>query len=139
LAWFKEFTLKEINDICNNTIVSHLGIIFTEIGENYLKAQMPVDNRTIQPMGILHGGASVTLAETIGSLAAQLSIDQSRYNCVGLDINANHIKSKTKGIVTGIGEPIHFGRRTQIWQMRIFDEDNNLVNISRLTIAVLEK
>ncbi len=120
-------------------MVTHLGITFTEIGDDFLRATMPVDHRTHQPMGILHGGASVTLAETIGSSAAYLCVDMQKFNVVGLEINANHVRSVRTGLVTGTARPIHLGRTTQLWEIRITDEAGKLTCISRLTIAVLDK
>lgn len=118
---------------------SHLGIEFTEVGADYLVARMPVDYRTTQPMGILHGGASVALAETIGSVAANCAVNQDNFFCVGLDINANHIKSATSGYVYARATPFHLGGTTQVWEIRITNEGNGLVCISRLTMAVLAK
>ena len=114
-----------------------LGIRFTAIGENFLEAEMPVDRRTHQPRGILHGGASVALAETLGSVGAALTVDPAKFRCVGLEINANHIRSVSEGVVTGRAEPIHIGRTTQVWEIRIRDKEDKLVCVSRLTMAVL--
>jgi 1,4-dihydroxy-2-naphthoyl-CoA hydrolase len=99
---------------------------------------MPVDHRTLQPHGFLHGGASVTLAETLGSVAANLSVDQSKYQCMGLEINSNHVRSMQRGWVYGTAKPVHIGKSTQIWEIRINNEEGQLVNISRLTMAVLK-
>jgi len=110
-----------------NTMVEHLGIVFTDIREDSLTATMPVDHRTLQPYGLLHGGASVALAETLGSVAAHLSVDSSRYLTVGLEINANHIKSARSGIVTGTARPIHIGRSTHVWSIDIVNEAGQLV------------
>ena len=118
-------------------MAQHLGIVFTNIGENTLEATMPVDSRTKQPFGLLHGGASVALAETLGSTAATLFLENDKAQCVGLEINANHIRSLTSGTVTGIAEPIHVGKSTQVWQIRITDEQSRLVCISRLTLAII--
>ncbi|WP_423815759.1 hotdog fold thioesterase [Rhodothermus profundi] len=118
-------------------LMGHLGIRFTEIGDDYLVATMPVDHRTQQPFGLLHGGASVALAESMGSVGSHLCIDTARYYCVGLEINANHIRSVRSGLVKGIARPLHLGRRTQVWDIRIYDEQDRLVCISRLTLAVL--
>ena len=120
-------------------MVSHLSISFIEIGNDYLKAKMPVDHRTVQPLGLLHGGASAALAETIGSVAAFLCVDPELYNCVGLEINCNHIKGKTKGEVFGIGKPLHIGSKTQVWEIKIVDEKEKLLAVSRLTLAVIIK
>lgn len=121
------------------TLVAHLGIVITEIGDDYLKATMPVDQRTHQPMGLLHGGASVALAESLGSMGAYLCVDANKYDVVGLEINANHVRGVRSGIVTGTARPIHIGKTTQLWEIRIDDEHARLVCISRITIAVLEK
>ena len=120
-------------------MVEHLGITLTEVGEDFLKGTMPVDHRTVQPMGILHGGASVALAETLGSLAANYAVDNQKKYCVGLDINANHVRAASKGDVTGIAKPLHLGSTTQVWSIEITDEEDRLVCISRLTMAVLDR
>ena len=132
-------TLEKINGWRKNTMVEHLGIEITEAGEGYLCGKMPVDHRTHQPMGLLHGGASVALAETLGSIGAQLQVDQSKYACVGLEINANHIKSVRSGFVYGKATAQHLGRTTQVWEIRITNETGDLVCISRITMAVIEK
>ena len=135
----KGVTLKQLNDLSANTMVSHLGIEFTDIGENHLSAKMPVDSRTHQPLGLLHGGASVALAETLGSMAASFCVDLKTQYCVGLEINANHIKSARSGYVFGTTTPIHIGKRTHIWEIRITNEDKELICISRITIAVIDR
>jgi uncharacterized protein (TIGR00369 family) len=137
--WTKTYTLEEVQQRGMGTMVEHIGITITELGDNFLKGTMPVDHRTVQPMNILHGGASVALAETLGSLAANLVVDSSRKYCVGLDINANHIRAAKRGLVTGIAKPLHIGSSTQVWGIEIVDEDDRLVCISRLTMAVLER
>lgn len=137
--WFKQYTIDEVQQRGKATMVEHIGIVVTELGENFLKGTMPVDHRTVQPMGILHGGASAALAETLGSLAANLVIDSDKKYCVGLDINANHIRAAKKGLVTGIAKPLHLGSSTQVWSIEIMDEENKLVCISRLTMAVLDR
>ncbi|WP_461538541.1 hotdog fold thioesterase [Spongorhabdus nitratireducens] len=121
-----------------NTLCDHLGMKITEIGDDYLTGTMPVDKRTHQPMGLLHGGASVALAETLGSMAANMAVEPGAY-CVGQEINANHIRSVTNGLVTGIAKAVHLGRSSQIWEIRITDERGKLVCISRLTMAVIRK
>ena len=118
---------------------SHIGIEFLELGEDYLTAKMPVDERTKQPFGILHGGASVVLAETLGSVAATCVIDISKYLAVGLDINANHIRTVREGYVYGKAKPIHIGRKTHVWEIKIKNEENKLVCISRITMAIIDK
>ncbi len=120
-------------------MVEHLGIVFTDIQEDSLTATMPVDKRTLQPYGLLHGGASVALAETLGSVAAHLSVDSDRYLTVGLEINANHIKSARSGIVTGTARPIHIGRSTHVWSIDIVNEAGQLVCTSRITMAIIAK
>jgi 1,4-dihydroxy-2-naphthoyl-CoA hydrolase len=122
-----------------NTLAEQLGIEFTAVGEDHLEARMPVDRRTHQPLGLLHGGASVALAETLGSVAATLCVDETRQYCVGLEINANHLKGVREGFVTGVTRPIHIGKKTQVWEIRITSEQNELVCISRITLAVLDK
>jgi 1,4-dihydroxy-2-naphthoyl-CoA hydrolase len=127
------------NKISRNTLIEHLGIEFIEMGEDYIKAKMPVDHRTKQPLGLLHGGASVVLAETLGSFAAQCSVNTDKQYCVGLEINANHVKAVEEGWVYGIAKPLHIGKKTQIWEIKVTNEENALVCISRITMAVLDK
>ncbi len=122
-----------------NTMVEHLGIECLEVGPDFIRARMPVDHRTVQPMRMLHGGASVALAETLGSFAANISVNLEKHYCVGLEINANHIKSVSEGFVYGITKPVHIGRNTQIWEIRITNEADELVCISRITMAVLNR
>lgn len=137
---FKEdITLEYLNRLSRNTMSEHLGINFTAIGEDFIEATMPVDHRTHQPYGLLHGGASVALAETLGSVAAACCIDADHQFCVGLDINANHIRSVRSGLVTGVTRPVHIGKTTQVWEIRIHDEKQQLICISRITMAVLNK
>jgi 1,4-dihydroxy-2-naphthoyl-CoA hydrolase len=138
--WFREnITLDTIQSFGKNTMVEHIGIEFIEIGENYIKAKMPVDHRTVQTYGLLHGGASVTLAETIGSIAAALIIDREKYYCVGLEINANHIRSATKGFVFGTALPLHVGNLTHVWEIKIHDDEERLLCVSRLTVAIIKR
>lgn len=139
MIWHRNYTLDELQAMGQNTIHEVLGIRITEIGIDYLCGTMPVDARTHQPAGILHGGASVVLAESLGSIAAALVADPERFHCVGLDINANHIRSKREGIVTGKATPIHLGRSTQVWGIDIYDEIGKRICIARLTMAVLER
>ena len=120
-------------------MVEHVGIVITKLGDDFIEGTMPVDQRTLQPAGILHGGASVVLAETLGSLAANLVVDPAAFYCVGLDINANHIRSVREGIVTGVAKPLHIGSTTQVWQIEISNEAGRLTCISRLTMAVLKR
>jgi len=117
----------------------HLGIRFTEIGADFLRATMPVTEKTQQPFGQLHGGASVTLAETIGSVASLLCIDEQQYLCVGQEVNANHLRAKSSGTVTATARPLHLGGRSHVWHIEIRDEDERLICVSRLTMAVIER
>ncbi len=137
--WFRQLDLDTINRLAAGNMVSHLGIEFTEIGDDYLVALMPVDERTRQPAGLLHGGASAALAETLGSFAANLVVDDSRRYCVGLEINANHLRPMTSGQVRGTARPLHIGRTTQVWDIVISDPAGKPVCVSRLTVAVREK
>ena len=137
--WKQSGSLDQINASSRNTMVSTLDIRVVEVGDDFLRGTMPVDERTRQPFGLLHGGASVALAETLGSLAGNLCLDGSKEVAVGLDINANHIRAATSGIVTGTARPLHIGRTTQVWEIRIEDEKQRLVCISRLTLAVVPK
>jgi 1,4-dihydroxy-2-naphthoyl-CoA hydrolase len=138
--WFKkDLSLADFSGIGKNTMGEFIGIQFSAIGDDFLSATMPVDDRTKQPYGLLHGGASAALAETIGSVASALVIDQSKFICVGLEINANHIRSARSGFVTANCKPIHLGSTTHVWDIRITDEENKLICISRLTVAILPK
>lgn len=132
-------SLDQLNFTREETMVNHLGIVFTGIGDDFLEATMPVDHRTKQPMGLLHGGANVALAETLGSVASSLTIDLEKKSCVGLEINANHVRSVKEGKVKGIAKPIHLGKSTQIWEIKIFNEAEQLCCISRITMAILDK
>ncbi len=138
--WHKQdLTLSDFALLGKDTMGDHIGIRFSELGNNYLKATMPVDNRTRQPYGLLHGGASVALAETLGSVGSALVIDQDNFICVGQEINANHIRSVRSGYVTGTATPIHLGASSHVWEIMIHDEAGKLVCISRLTVAILKK
>lgn len=132
-------TIERLNQFSANTMVEHLGIEITAIGADYIEAKMPVDHRTHQPLGLLHGGASVALAETLGSVAATCCVDMQTQYCVGLEINANHIKSVKEGFVYGITRPIHIGKKTHVWEIKITNEKKELVCISRITLAVIDK
>lgn len=134
-----DVSLDQLNEIGTNTMSSCLGMEFTEIGPDYLRAIMPVDDRTRQPYGLLHGGASVALAETVGSVASSLLIDPLKQICVGLEINANHVKGVLEGYVHAIARPVHLGSTTHVWDIRICDDENKLVCISRLTVAIRDK
>ena len=136
--WHRRPTLAELNSV-KNTMIDYLGIEMIELGDDFIKARMPVDHRTHQPMGLLHGGASVALAETLGSTGAMFCVDLAKFNVVGLEINANHIRGVRDGWVIGTARPLHRGRTTQLWEIRITDAADKLVCISRLTMAVLEK
>jgi 1,4-dihydroxy-2-naphthoyl-CoA hydrolase len=138
--WYnRDINLQDLNLLGKNTMVEYTGIELTEIGDNYLKAKMPVDNRTRQPYGLLHGGASAALAETLGSVASSLVIDRSEYDCVGLEINANHIRGVRDGYVYGTVIPLHIGRSTHVWDIKIYDDREKLVCVSRLTVAIIKK
>jgi 1,4-dihydroxy-2-naphthoyl-CoA hydrolase len=130
-------TFDERSSRTKGTLIRHLGIVFSEIGDAYLRATMPVDERTRQPHGLLHGGASVVLAETLGSAGANMCIDRTEYRCVGQEINANHVRPARRGQVRGTARPVHRGRRTQIWTIDIVNEAEELVCVSRLTMAVI--
>jgi uncharacterized protein (TIGR00369 family) len=132
-----EIVLEKLNERCKNTMSDWLGIEFCEIGENYLTAKMPVDHRTVQPLGVVNGGAFCALAETVGSMAGNLCIDRTKYVALGLDINANHIKSAGKGHVYGIAKPFHIGKTTQVWEIQIINDEKQLCCISRLTLSVI--
>jgi 1,4-dihydroxy-2-naphthoyl-CoA hydrolase len=133
--WKTQTTLDQLKEMSKNTLIEHLGIEYLEIGDDYLKAKMPVDSRTKQPTGLLHGGASVALAETLGSMAAALCVNREKKTIVGLEINANHIRPVNDGWVTGVTKPIHVGNTTQIWEINIYNEEDKLVCVSRLTVA----
>ena len=135
--WFAPPDLEHLNRIHAATAVSALGIRITAVGDDSLSGTMPVDSRTLQPYGLLHGGASVVLAETLGSAASMCCVDLEKVYCVGLEINANHVRGVRDGIVTGVARPIHLGRSSHVWGIEIRDSDNRLVCIARLTAAVM--
>ena len=137
--WFAEPTVAAVNAFSKDTLAEHLGIEITTVGDDFITARMPVDQRTAQPYGLLHGGASVSLAETLGSIAATLCVNSAEKICVGLEINANHVRAARAGYVYGTVRPIHIGGSTHIWQTQIYDEKARLVCISRLTVAVLDR
>lgn len=137
--WHRRPTLDDLRAMAEATAIDHLGIEFTEIGDDFLTARMPVDRRTIQPYGLLHGGASVLLAETVGSAAAHCCIDDSRWLTVGIEINANHVRGVRGGWVHGTARPLHLGRTTQLWEIRIVDDAARLACVSRLTIGVVAR
>lgn len=138
--WFnKNLAIEQFGLLSNNTLDKLLGIEWTELGNDYVKAKMPVDERTKQPYGLLHGGASCVLAETIGNFASAMVIDHSRFYCVGLEINANHVRRVTGGMVTGVASPLHLGSTTHVWDIKIYDESEKLVCVSRLTVAIIPR
>lgn len=137
--WKQPVTLEGLQQWGGPNMNDHLGIRFTEVGQDYIKATMPVDHRTQQPLGLLHGGASVVLAETLGSTAGACCVDMERQYCVGIEINANHVRGVREGQVEGTARPIHIGSRTQVWEIKIRNDDGHLVCISRLTLAVLDQ
>lgn len=132
-------SLEILNSWGENTMTDFLDIRFTKIGDDYLEATMPVSPKTKQPLGLLHGGANVVLAETLASVAATLTVDTTKQYCVGLEINANHLKSVKEGIVTGITRPVHLGKKTQVWEVKIYTKQGDLSCISRITMAVIDK
>ncbi len=137
MIWLKNPDLSELNGRPKNHIGALLGIEFIEIGDNFIKGTMPVDERTHQPAGILHGGAAVVLAETLGSVASNLLLDAERYMGVGLEINANHLRPVKSGFVTGVCTPLHIGGKTHIWDIKIYNEAGKMTCISRLTVAIV--
>jgi len=147
--WFnKSLSLEDIKDFARlnepfgqskATMANYLDMQWVELGEDFLKLSMPVNEKTKQPYGLLHGGASCALAETVGSVASALVIDMNKNICVGLEINANHVRSAKDGIVTGHCMPLHLGKSTHVWDIKIFDENKNLICVSRLTVAILPK
>ncbi len=140
MIWFKDYTIEMLQGFRNAHMGTHIGIEFTEIGDDFLCAKMPVDDRTTQPFGILHGGASCVLSETLGSVASWMTIDPDAYRAVGIEINANHIRAVTEGNVIGRCEPIHTGRRTQVWQTDITEESTGKrVALSRITVAIIDQ
>jgi 1,4-dihydroxy-2-naphthoyl-CoA hydrolase len=138
--WFRPLTLEDAQRTFGRggDLAHHLGIELTEVGADYLRGTMPVDARTRQPFGLLHGGASVALAETLGSMAANFCIDTSKVYCVGQEINANHVRSARSGRVTGTARPVHLGSRSHVWDIRLEDEAGRLTCVSRLTMSVIE-
>jgi len=137
--WKVEMSLPLIAERGKNTMIEYLGIDFIEIGDDFLTARMSVDHRTRQPIGIMHGGASCVLAETVGSTAANCCVDINKFYCVGLEINTNHIRSIREGFVYGIAKPYHLGNSTQVWSIEITNEKKQIISVNRLTMMVLEK
>ncbi len=137
--WFKPYTLDMLEGLRNANMGRHIGFEFTEVGDDFLRGKMPVDHRTTQPFGILHGGANCVLSETLGSVAAWMTIDPALYRAVGLEINCNHIRAVTEGSVIGTCTPLHVGRRTQVWQTDMVEEaTGKRVAVSRLTVAIID-
>lgn len=139
MIWFKNYSVEELNKRGENTLCDFLDIIFTKISANSLTATMPASERTKQPIGIVHGGANVVLAETIASTAANAVIDIEKYYCVGLEINANHLRSVRSGLITATAHPIHLGRKTQVWQIDLFNDEGKQTCTSRMTAAVIAR
>jgi len=140
MIWKQNIDIEGLMKFQQNTLVSHLGIVLTKMGEDYLEATMPVDDRTVQPMRLLHGGASVALAETLGSMAGMLCVENiNDFSVVGVSINANHLKAVRSGLVTGRAKPIRIGRNIQVWKIKIHNEEEQLVCVSRLTLAVVPR
>lgn len=136
--WRSPKTIEQLNGAQSGTLIQQLGIRFTEVGADYLRGTMPVDERTKQPFGLLHGGASVALAETLGSIGAMMCVEPEKFLCVGQEINANHVRAVSSGLVTGTARPLHIGGRTHVWTIEIVNEAGKLVCASRLTMAVIK-
>jgi 1,4-dihydroxy-2-naphthoyl-CoA hydrolase len=136
--WRSLRTLEELNGNRDRTLIANLGILFTEIGDDFVRGTMPVDTRTVQPYGLLHGGASVALAETLGSMGAAMCVDADQYQVVGQEINANHVRAARSGLVTGTARAVHLGGRTHVWSIEIVNDAQKLVCISRITMAVIK-
>ena len=137
--WRSLRSLEELNGNTQATLVGHIGILFTEIGVDFIRGTMPVDTRTVQPYGLLHGGASVALAETLGSTGAAMCVDADEYQVVGQEINANHVRAARNGLVTGTARAVHLGGRTHVWAIEIVNDAQKLVCISRITMAVIKR
>lgn len=136
--WKRSISIQLVTERNQGSMADHLGIEYHDIGDDFLSASMPVDHRTRQPLGIMHGGASCVLAETVGSVAANFCVDEAHY-CVGLDINTNHIRSVREGRVIAVAKPYHLGKRTQVWSIEIRNEADQLISVNRLTMAVLAR
>jgi 1,4-dihydroxy-2-naphthoyl-CoA hydrolase len=137
--WRTPTSVEQLNDHTRNTLAETIGIRMTEIGADFVRATMPVNSRTHQPMGVLHGGASVALAETVGSVAANLCVDQKFHYCLGQEINANHLRPVSSGVVTATARAYHIGKRSHVWSIEIRDEQDKLLCVSRLTMAVVDR
>ena len=137
--WFKKPDADYINEKLNiDTIDQHLGIIISEVGDDFIKGTMPADSRTCQPVGIVHGGASVVLAESLGSIAGCHVVDHNQYRCVGQDVSATHIRPVSAGLVSGIAKPVHLGKRSQVWQIKLSDDSDRLTCMVRLILAIIK-
>ena len=137
--WFKKPDADYINEKLNiDTIDQHLGIIISEVGDDFIKGTMPADSRTCQPFGIVHGGASVVLAESLGSIAGCHVVDHNQYRCVGQDVSATHIRPVSAGLVSGIAKPVHLGKRSQVWQIKLSDDSDRLTCVVRLILAIIK-
>ncbi|MGQ9425077.1 hotdog fold thioesterase [Gilvimarinus sp. F26214L] len=137
--WFRPYTIEELTERFNNrTLADYLDMKVVEIGPDYLKGEMPVSEKIHQPMGLVHGGANVALAETLGSVGANMVVDREKYACVGQEINANHVRGVREGKVTGVARPVYLGRTSQVWDIRLYDDRERLTCISRLTMAVIQ-
>ncbi len=140
MIWYKDYKLDYLEGLRNANMGTHIGFEFQEIGPDFLSGKIPVDQRTTQPFGILHGGASCVLSESLGSVAAWMTIDPEKYRAVGIEINCNHVRAVTEGWVIGICTPMHVGKRTQVWQTDMIEEaTGKRVAISRLTVAIIEQ
>jgi uncharacterized protein (TIGR00369 family) len=137
--WRSLQTVADLNANAAGTLIANLGILFTEIGEDFVRGTMPVDARTVQPYALLHGGASVALAETLGSTGAAMCVDAAEYQVVGQEINANHVRAARSGLVTGTARAVHLGGRTHVWSIEILNDTHKLVCISRITMAVIKR
>jgi len=136
--WFQQPDLTVVNQWSEGTMLQHLGIIITEIGDDYIEGTMPADQRTFQPYKLVHGGANVVLAESLGSIGAQLTVDPDKYYCVGQEVNANHLRSVRNGEVRARAYQVYKGKTSQVWEIKLFDHRNKLTCISRLTVAVVK-
>jgi 1,4-dihydroxy-2-naphthoyl-CoA hydrolase len=139
VIWFKPVEMQDAMKLRPGTLMEHLDIRITEVGDDFLRGDMPVDHRTVQPYGILHGGASVALAETLGSIAAHFCVDNTLYGTVGMEINANHIRPASSGRVVGTARPVHLGKTSHVWSIEVTNESGKLVCLSRITMAVVER
>ncbi len=137
--WHRPFTIEELQQFVQNTLFDHLGIEFIEIGDDYLKATMPVDHRTKQPYGLLHGGSNAALAESLASIAATLTVDYRKQFAVGVELNVNHLRPVTSGKVTGIARPVKLGKTVHVWDIQIFNPEGKLSAVSRLTLMIVDK